>query len=1791
MKSDYSVFNFLRRYTGLLSILSFVFVVSLFSLSKQAFADVLVPGTVYGCGEIASTGTYTLSSTSTFSVASGTDCFVVTAGGSPSDTVIDGNGMTVNGNVKGNGTGPGLSGSGFMLENAIVNGLVSSNGHDTDSICSESVAGSGGSLSISSSTVTSVSSNGGTDNFSCGLDGLGGAINISNSTVTSSISSNGGPVSGYGGNISDNGNTINLSNVSISSIGGTSGSNGSLSLVYSGNLITNINTIFSALNSLHINNIIIPLYTGGIYFHSTTYYYNNATGDGNWGTLGNWWFNSSFTGSHPGTLPNNTDSVVVSGNINYNNSGSVPFVHDISFGGTSINNIEISVTNGATFNDSSVNAGKIAGTAVFKGNDSSNTGTINNATSTNSRVWTNNGNSSGLHNWSSVASNSLGTKLVAADSFSGYIYTSINSGVTWSTNGNSSGTHKWKSVDSDITGNKLVAADNNGGSSPGGYIYTSTDAGITWSTNSSSSGQHYWRSVASDETGLKLVAVDAGLGGAGGLVYTSTDGGVTWSTHGGSSGSRRWNSVASGADGSRLIAVDGNNGYIYVSSDGGVTWSTNGNSSGIGSWVAVSSDSTGYRLVAAVSTGYIYTSTDGGLSWSNHSNSSGSNGWTSIKSNGNGTVFIASEVNHGIGYLHYSTDGGVTWSTNGNSSGQLNWSAVTLDSTGQKMFATVISGYVYTSGLNSDDNSNKISRLYEYNTPTTVSPNKDFTSDGGRSDWTIISEGAGTVVDLSSSTYDLVTDTFQSISGGIFKVNSNNLANIPAGFNWTSNSNSSGNHMWTSVASDATGLKLVATDYSPGYIYTSTDSGVTWSTHTGSSGVHSWFAITSDSTGNKLAAVDSADGYIYTSTDAGATWSTNTNSSGQHYWTSIASDSSGLNLIASDGVRGGYIYTSTDGGVTWSTHSNSSGINYWRSVASDSTGQNLVAGVGYNGNSGYIYTSTDGGVTWSNHSNSSGQHVWRSITSDSTGQKLAAVDPGLGGAGGYIYTSTDGGVTWSSNTNSSGAHSWSSITSDSTGQKLAATAYNANIYTSTNAGIAWTKNVRSGEYGWSAIVSNASSSKIVAAVSNGSIYTSSAIVGLGVSVFPVISIVAPTSSALMTKWSPSVVWDTSTVCEYSFDNFATTHVVSCGSNGSDIPHPSVAGTSTLYIKGTDINGFISESNGVSFNYDNTVPTYTLCGSDLLDESTRPYYYLTGNVAGDCKATVNTKLQGNISSTTPGYSISGNFIATTSVNGLSVVLSDISVDGNVIANGSDNSGTGYNGGSINISNATTSNVYANGGSGTSKGGNGGTVLISDSLELSTSTIVSANGGSASQCGYGGNGGSANITDSTYLNVVTNPGSDKLLTINQGGFCPNLPSGSSGSSGSYQSVGTYNNPVAPTPVNNPTPPIPVTQPVPQSTPVSGGSSSGTSISSISPTQNAPVENIQPEPVSIPHAIAVAATKAIQQVTQTADNITSSPVGKTVQTLGFFGGMVASVVTAADSAFASPLAASELLLIPTRLWGLLLLGLGIRRKARPWGTVYDSVTKQPIDPAYVTARDSSGKVVAESITDIDGRYGFLLPDGTYYVSVEKTNYVFPSVKMSGKATDELYNDLYFGEPVVIHGGEVLDKNIPMDQKGFDWNEFTKKERSALSFHGKHEKPWAKISNYTYMAGLVISVIATAIHPSNYNVVILVLYMFLLMSLNLNFSIKRKKLGNVTDRVTREPLSYAIVRVTAFDHQVVLRTGVTDEQGRYYAIVPKGQCYVDIEKKNPDGSYSKVYSSGLIVNRTGLINADFEV
>lgn len=336
---------------------------------------------------------------------------------------------------------------------------------------------------------------------------------------------------------------------------------------------------------------------------------------------------------------------------------------------------------------------------------------------------------------------------------------------------------------------------------------------------------------------------------------------------------------------------------------------------------------------------------------------------------------------------------------------------------------------------------------------------------------------------------------------------------------------------------------------------------------------------------------------------------------------------------------------------------------------------------------------------------------------------------------------------------------------------------------------------------------------------------------------------------------------------------------------------------------------------------------------------------------------------------------------------------------------------------------------------------------------------------------------------------------------------------------------------------------------------------------------------------------AKKVVVQARQEIKITLETPVGEVSSKTITTAGVVASGTTSLFTIFFSQvMSLKDLLLLPAQLWGLLLSAFGLKRRYRPWGAVYDSVTKQPLDPAYVELQTLSGKEVATAFTDLDGRYGFFVPPGTYRIVANKSNYKFPSARLTGKTEDEFYGNLYFGETIVLREGEMfLARDIPMDPEGFDWNEYAKRAQRLMGFYSRNTIFIERLSRILFITGFFTTLLVLFVDPQPYTIVLGTLYLFVWVLRKVGLADRPH--GVVIEKETGLPLAFGVVKVLRPDNSVEVRKSITDALGRYYCLVAKGSYKVGVMRKEQDGTYSEVEFSENVQAPRGIIRKKFEI
>ncbi len=335
----------------------------------------------------------------------------------------------------------------------------------------------------------------------------------------------------------------------------------------------------------------------------------------------------------------------------------------------------------------------------------------------------------------------------------------------------------------------------------------------------------------------------------------------------------------------------------------------------------------------------------------------------------------------------------------------------------------------------------------------------------------------------------------------------------------------------------------------------------------------------------------------------------------------------------------------------------------------------------------------------------------------------------------------------------------------------------------------------------------------------------------------------------------------------------------------------------------------------------------------------------------------------------------------------------------------------------------------------------------------------------------------------------------------------------------------------------------------------------------------------PSIIPAAIADAVNEAIETIQGPVSNISpiATPIGVAV-------GASQAVLLATNVG-----SVYDVYLLLLKLIGLL-TGLFRRKRHEPWGVVYDSVTKRPLDPAYVIAqiRDTTTSK-GEAITDLDGRYGFLLNPGEYIITANKTHYKFPSDKLKGKTRDELYENLYFGDSFQVREGGAVTYNIPLDPVEFDWNEFAKQQDQVFQVYSKKTTVRLWFFNIIFYVGLLFSTLALIVTPSIINTIVVFVYLAII-----GFQIFWRvthKVTRVLNKTTGFPIPFALIKVWLPGLNTVVKKTVADQSGQFYFLVPPGTYYITVEEKLPDATYHQVLRTADMELKKGVVKGDFLV
>ena len=271
------------------------------------------------------------------------------------------------------------------------------------------------------------------------------------------------------------------------------------------------------------------------------------------------------------------------------------------------------------------------------------------------------------------------------------------------------------------------------------------------------------------------------------------------------------------------------------------------------------------------------------------------------------------------------------------------------------------------------------------------------------------------------------------------------------------------------------------------------------------------------------------------------------------------------------------------------------------------------------------------------------------------------------------------------------------------------------------------------------------------------------------------------------------------------------------------------------------------------------------------------------------------------------------------------------------------------------------------------------------------------------------------------------------------------------------------------------------------------------------------------------------------------------------------------------------------------LSLEALGVKKRRRSWGRVYDSTTGKGVDMALVRLFDQqSMKLVSTVVTDIKGRYSFQPEPGIYAVSVSKDSYIFPTAIFAQykvgiiNKDPSLTNKHYVGQPVSIESANnLINIDIPIDPRNKKPTTWIKVKVLLNDLFDSLTVGLSRLFFPVLVFGLVLSAFTAIVIPETKNLIISGIYTAISLIYVVSRAIKSSHYGIVYDSETKEPVSNAVVSIFDNEYGSLKETRISDKYGRFSILAQPGTYKLKAEKEGYFFPAKKTKKKSLLKDR----------
>lgn len=192
---------------------------------------------------------------------------------------------------------------------------------------------------------------------------------------------------------------------------------------------------------------------------------------------------------------------------------------------------------------------------------------------------------------------------------------------------------------------------------------------------------------------------------------------------------------------------------------------------------------------------------------------------------------------------------------------------------------------------------------------------------------------------------------------------------------------------------------------------------------------------------------------------------------------------------------------------------------------------------------------------------------------------------------------------------------------------------------------------------------------------------------------------------------------------------------------------------------------------------------------------------------------------------------------------------------------------------------------------------------------------------------------------------------------------------------------------------------------------------------------------------------------------------------------------------------------------------------------------------------------------LSDENGGFTYVVPNGLYYAQAEKPGYTSqrtPNINVRQNVFGGRIPLIKIAEPLAVTGTFPYVENLP------EQIEYT---AQIIKQAIREPEMVQAVENYTAPTLLSISLLNTAAALPLFNL-LSYLQFFFTQPILLFGRQKKKRWGLIYNSLTKQPIEFAVVRLIHFESHLIVQTKVTDKYGRYVFQAKAGNYLLEINK-----------------------------